>query len=262
MVKVFADTHPGIVRDHNEDSYLIFIPSDERDKRLKGALFAVADGVGGRAKGEVASRLALETLKDRYYEKNTTSPLQALKEALIEAHKRLLKISSESPEHRGMATTCATLVITPKGGFLGHVGDSRCYLYRDGELILLTEDHTLASLLLKEGKIKPEEAAVHPQRHILTQALGAGDFIKPQLRFVRYKRSDIFLLCSDGLYDVVSDKAIKSAIESKGLDAGILLIKMANQAGGPDNITVVLVEVEEDIGTESDVPVVVSDDSP
>jgi len=252
MFKVFADTHVGKVRKHNEDSYLVFVPSDEKDKRLKGALFAIADGVGGRAKGEVASKLALETLKNYYYMKDTTSPSWALKEAFLEAHRKILKVSFELPEHKGMATTCTALVITAKGAFLGHVGDSRCYLYENRELTLLTEDHTFIHTLLKNGKINLKRAAVHPKRHVLTQALGVGDSIKPQLLSVKYKKNDFFLLCSDGLHDVVSDKAIKTAIEFKGIEAGPLLIEMANRAGGPDNITVVLVELKKDIETEFD----------
>jgi len=248
MFKVFAATHTGLVRKHNEDSYIVFIPSDTETMVNKGALFAVADGVGGRAKGEIASKLALKTLKETYYFSENTSPIpELLKMSFLKAHEHIMSTSYKFPECRGMATTCTALIITTKEAYLAHIGDSRCYLFRNGELTCLTEDHTLISMLLKSGKIKSEEAKKHPKRHMLVQALGATNNIKPQIIKFFYKTGDIFLLCSDGLYDVVSEEIIKDFLKNKSIEAGDDLIEMANKAGGPDNITVLLIKIEEKI---------------
>lgn len=245
MFKVFAATHTGLVRRHNEDSYVVYIPSDRETIINKGALFAVADGVGGRAKGDIASKLALKIVKETYYSSENTAPIpELLKRSFLKAHEHILSTSYKFPECNGMATTCTALIITTSEGYLAHVGDSRCYLYREGNLICLTEDHTLIAMLLKSGKIKPEEAKTHPKRHILVQALGATNNLNPQIIKLYYKTGDIFLLCSDGLYDVVSEEVIKEILKNKDVEAGDMLIEMANKAGGPDNITVLLIKIE------------------
>ncbi len=245
MFKVFADTNPGRVRSHNEDAYLVFMPPGGEGSQ-KGALFAVADGVGGHAKGEVASSLGLKTLKEVYFS-SPLPPMDALLEGIKAAHQKILSLANSSPAYKGMATTCTAIVLGPYGGYMVHVGDSRCYLFRNGALWQLTEDHTLVNQLVLQGKISKNQAFSHPQKHVLTKALGIGSFLKPQVATLRYQQGDIFLLCTDGLHDVVDRERILEILKSRDIiEAGALLINIANEAGGPDNITVVLVQVEGD----------------
>jgi protein phosphatase len=224
-------TDPGRRRRRNEDSYVIDPP-----------LFAVADGMGGAQAGEVASKLAAGAVKER----------GADVESLIqEANRRVHQRSLEDPNTSGMGTTLTVAEVEDGVVSIGHVGDSRAYLVRDGNLEQLTEDHSLVGELMRTGKLSAEEAETHPQRSMITRALGTDPNVDVDIFSVEPRTGDLFLLCSDGLTSMVDDREILRVVEEKRGDLDGLvkaLIKAANKGGGEDNITVIAFE----IGDEDD----------
>lgn len=232
-VAVGSSTHPGQVRDNNEDSFLV-------DERL--ALFAVADGLGGHQAGEIASRDALEAMRA------AVAGGAPLNEAILAANRSVYERAAADESLRGMATTVTAVV--PAGGaavLIGQVGDSRAYLLRDGELHRLTEDHSLVEELVREGRITPEQAAVHPQRAIITRALGLDPNVEVDLSTTDVRAGDRLVLCSDGLTTMVREREIEQVARSETdpLRAAERLVDRANEAGGEDNITVVVLDVLE-----------------
>lgn len=232
-VAVGSSTHPGQVRDNNEDSFLV-------DERL--ALFAVADGLGGHQAGEIASRDALEAIRA------AIAGGAPLNEAILAANRSVYERAAADEALRGMATTVTAVV--PAGGaavLIGQVGDSRAYLLREGELHRLTEDHSLVEELVREGRITPEQAAVHPQRAIITRALGLDPNVEVDLSTTDVQAGDRVVLCSDGLTTMVREREIEQIARSEPdpARAADRLVDSANQAGGEDNITVVVVDVLE-----------------
>jgi len=221
-------TDPGRRRRRNEDSYVIDPP-----------LFAVADGMGGAQAGEVASKLAAGAVKER----------GADVESLIqEANRRVHQRSLEDPSTSGMGTTLTVAAVEDGVVSIGHVGDSRAYLVRDGSLDQLTEDHSLVGELVRSGKLSPEEAETHPQRSMITRALGTDPDVDVDIFAVEPRPGDLFLLCSDGLTTMVDDREILRLVgEKRGDLAGLVkaLIKAANKGGGEDNITVIAFEIGE-----------------
>lgn len=244
-VKFGVKTDIGKVRGKNEDGYLALNLFSQE----KGFLFAVADGMGGHLGGEVASSLSLRYLKQTFQKKPPPKGLnlkQALNQAFQKASQTIFSKSLENPQLRGMGTTLTALILGPNKSYLAQVGDSRCYLLRQGELKQLTEDHSLVWQMVKEGKLSPEEAETHPLRSILTRALGTESQVKVDFFSLTPKPQDKILLCSDGLNIMLKDEEIK-AILDKELPPQELsedLVKAANFRGGLDNITVILVELE------------------
>ena len=221
-------TDPGRRRRRNEDSYVIDPP-----------LFAVADGMGGAQAGEVASKLAAGAVKER----------GADVESLVqEANRRVHQRSLEDPNTSGMGTTLTVASVEDGVVSIGHVGDSRAYLVRDGSLEQLTEDHSLGGELMRTGKLSAEEAETHPQRSMITRALGTDPNVDVDLFSVDPRDGDLFLLCSDGLTSMVDDREILRLVGEKRGDLDDLvkaLIKAANKGGGEDNITVIAFEIGE-----------------
>lgn len=230
---VGSSTDPGRVRDQNEDSFLV-------DERL--GVFAVADGLGGHRGGEVASRAALEAVRA------AIAGGAPLHEAILTGNRSVYERALTDEALRGMATTITA--VTPAGGavvLIGQVGDSRAYLLRDGVLHRLTEDHSLVEELVREGRITPEQAAVHPQRAIITRALGLDPDVEVDLSTAEVQAGDRIVLCSDGLTTMVRDRDIERIARSQPdpARAADLLVESANTAGGEDNITVVVLDVLE-----------------
>jgi PPM family protein phosphatase len=219
-------TDPGRRRRRNEDSYVIDPP-----------LFAVADGMGGAQAGEVASKLAAGAVKER----------GADVESLVqEANRRVHQRSLEDPNTTGMGTTLTVAAVEDGVVSIGHVGDSRAYLVRDGNLEQLTEDHSLVGELMRTGKLSAEEAETHPQRSMITRALGTDPNVDVDIFSVEPRDGDLFLLCSDGLTSMVDDREILRLVGEKRGDLDDLvkaLIKAANKGGGEDNITVIAFEI-------------------
>jgi protein phosphatase len=229
----------GRVRENNEDA--VFMDEEH-------GIFLLADGMGGAAGGEIASALAVgaayDVLRGRLPRTDALSLPRLLADALASAQSALLKRSLREPDLAGMGTTLEIMVVKDREAFLCHVGDSRVYLLRNGELRQLTRDDNMASLLMEQEHLSPE--AVPPQaRHILTQAVGASDTLVPEIRTVEVRENDIFLICSDGLTGMLTDPEIAEILRlcRDGLDkAAATLVREANERGGFDNVSLILVE--------------------
>jgi len=237
VIAASAQTDTGRRRRRNEDAFVCEPP-----------LFAVADGMGGAQAGEVASRLAAESLREQDLG-DLPSPERTV-ELIREANRRVYAYSSENAATRGMGTTMTIALVEGSVVTIGHVGDSRAYLLRDDQLTQLTQDHSLVAELVRSGRLSAKEAESHPRRSVITRALGTDSEVEVDVFSLRAEKRDVFLLCSDGLTSMVSDEEIARLLVSARDDlgeAGKKLIAAANQAGGEDNITVVLFEPEDGV---------------
>ncbi len=240
-IEVSVQSDIGCLRQNNEDSFGYWEPEDDQQFLRKGRLAVVADGMGGYEGGQEASRLAVETLLEVYRDFGGDDPQAALVEALQAAHEQIRQYSFAHPELRGMGTTCTAAAIVQDALYYVHVGDTRLYLIRDGQITRVTRDHSYVGRLVESGMISQEEAETHPQRNILTAALGTNpDLIMDSPgRPEPLRPEDVLLICSDGLWGQVRDSEILDAVENKSAEqAGRKLIELARERGGPDNITV------------------------
>jgi serine/threonine protein phosphatase PrpC len=232
----------GKQRVHNEDRFIL-LPEFN--------VFAVADGMGGHQSGEVASRLAASTIA--LYFRNGSglerSVRDSLRAAVTQANAKIFTRADDSRAHRGMGTTIVAAAYDPHGAelFIAHAGDSRCYRMRRGEILQLTRDHSLvADALLERPDLSESDLAYLP-RNVITRALGIGPSVDVDLRAERVELGDVYLLCSDGLHSLVADKEIAAIIAGHPVltDACMALIGQANDNGGKDNITAVLIRIED-----------------
>jgi PPM family protein phosphatase len=241
--RVAAVTDPGRKRRRNEDAYVVEPP-----------LFAIADGMGGAQAGEIASRLATAALREGGGVE--TGGEQRIVDLIQEANRRVYDRSSTDPNTSGMGTTITVALVEDGSVAFGHVGDSRAYLIRDASMEQLTEDHSLVNELLKTGRLSREEAEVHPQRSVITRALGTDPDVDVDTFTVPARTGDLFVLCSDGLTDMVSEHSILSVVERNrnDIEAALrALVKAANRGGGQDNITVVAFEImDEPLASDGD----------
>lgn len=240
-------TDTGLVREHNEDSVLFFAPEDDEVRRQKGVLAIVADGVGGKNAGEVASSIATTIIRQTYYEDDRSiSLLESFRESVQEANQQIRDASKLNADYDGMATTCTALVLYQDRAAIAHVGDSRAYMLRGDDFTQLTRDHSLANDLLAQGLITEEEAKHHPQSNVITRALGTQKDIEVDVVEVPVLEiGDCFCLCSDGLSNLVSDREISQILSSRNpLDGCEDLVDLARQRGGYDNISVLIVKVD------------------
>ena len=236
---VASDT--GRKRRRNEDNYVVAPP-----------LFAVADGMGGAQAGEVASRLAASTLEGGE-EAAALRGVERVAALIREANRRVYERANSDPSASGMGTTMTVAVVEGMTVAIGHVGDSRAYLVRDGSMEQLTDDHSLVNELLKSGKLSPEEAQAHPQRSVITRAVGTDPDVDVDAFTIEAHDGDVFLLCSDGLTDMVEDEDILDLLDRHGddLDRAVkALVAAANRGGGEDNITAVAFRVAPDAAAE------------
>jgi serine/threonine protein phosphatase PrpC len=233
-------TDPGLIRAYNQDSYYI---------DPTGRFFIVADGMGGHAGGEEASRIATAEIR-LYLEKNwqsSESSSKLLEQALSTANQAIVQDQQKHPERSDMGTTAVVLVIRPsESPVCGHVGDSRLYRLRESQLQQITEDHTWIAKAMKMGDINADEARIHPYRHVLSSCLGREDLNQIDIQLMNLENGDRLLLCSDGLTEELIDEQILERINDvTSLEqAAQSLVEAANEQGGHDNITVVLVSVE------------------
>ena len=232
----YARTDPGRKRRGNEDAYVCRPP-----------LFAIADGMGGAQAGEVASALAAEALTDMQANGTGERRVAAL---IQEANRRVHERASTDASTSGMGTTITVALVEDDGAVtFGHVGDSRAYLLRNGKLEQLTDDHSLVAELVRRGELSPAEAEVHPQRSVITRALGTDPDIDVDTFTFRAQPGDLFLICSDGLSDMLDHDMIASILLTHRDDleaASKALVQGANRAGGEDNISAVLFEIADD----------------
>ncbi len=233
-------TDVGCVREVNEDSGKYVYPNDPHTLATKGVLFIVADGMGGHTAGEVASSTAVDIVSDIYYS-DGNDPTQALKRAFREANKAIHNASQDNEELSGMGTTCTALVLLNNSAIAAHVGDSRIYLVREGEIYVMTEDHSAVMEMVKRGWITQEQARYHPDKNVILRAMGTQSDIDVATWEEPFpvKTGDRFLLCSDGLYDLVEDAELKDAVLNYHPQRACEhLVNVAKERGGHDNITV------------------------
>jgi len=198
-------TDVGCVRENNEDSYAYWEPENDELFRRLGRLAVVADGMGGYRGGEIASQLAVETVKNVYANSGESDVQKRLLSAFAEAHRRIQERARANPELSEMGTTCTAFAVVQGQSYFAHVGDSRLYLLRDRKLSLLTRDHTLMARWIQNGVISAEEAERHPQRHVLTAALGVPEGIQPDCSPapIQVQPGYVLMLCTDGLWGQV-----------------------------------------------------------
>lgn len=245
-IKVAVLSDLGNIRTNNEDTGLFYKVADADVLREKGYLLLVADGMGGHNAGEVASRMAGEIISREYFsEKNKAGVEKNLAKAFTLANKTIYEKARADASFSGMGTTCTALVVIDTTVYYAHVGDSRAYIQKGDTISQITEDHTYVQELVNKGDITSAEAATHPKRNILTNAMGT----KPELRIdtgqcpLRFETNDRLLVCSDGLYDYFTDAEMNALLKQGDLKTvATVLIGQAKAQGGHDNITVVLAE--------------------
>ncbi len=267
-VQSFLRTDVGMVREHNEDNATV---------DPAGAFFIVADGMGGHAAGEVASAMAVDEVRKNLdaareqIEKFAEAPSDEGRRALVsllessvqKAHQAVFERGGREADKKGMGTTLEVVLIAGGEAFVAHVGDSRTYLMRGGAAAQVTTDHTVAEVLVIEGKLTPDEARLSPLRTILVNAIGVSPDVGVELAHIKLRQGDKVLLCSDGLHDYYpSDAELANLLVEKAGDEGLVrLVELAKERGGHDNITGILVEVIEGTPVAEDEELVVSDDS-
>jgi len=243
----------GRKRKGNEDS--LFVNPEQH-------LFVVADGMGGHAAGEIASKVAVESINEFVcltggdeeitwpfgLDENISYDGNRLKTAIRYANRKVLEATKEKSEYEGMATTVAAVLVDGDTANLGHVGDSRVYLMRDGEITQLTSDHSWVNEQIQSGVISPDQARTHPLRNVVTRALGGKPDLQVDMQQHKAKAGDMLLLCSDGLTTMITDEDIARVVREAGGDvekAAQALVASANAKGGEDNITVLLIRFDE-----------------
>ena len=232
MSKVYHATHVGKVRKNNEDA-LIFIEPET---------FVVADGMGGAAAGEIASQMLVDTAKN--FLPNVPEPWSEdiLKKTILKANAAILRTAAENENYRGMGTTATILHIYDGRAYFAHVGDSRIYRLKNNQLEQITEDHSYVEELVRRGELTPEEARFHPLKNLLTQAVGVIEEIEVDTASFPVESGDIFLLCTDGLTNMISDETIAEILRESASPVDDL-IAAALQNGGHDNISAIVAVV-------------------
>jgi serine/threonine protein phosphatase PrpC len=231
----------GCQRENNEDQFAYWEPDADEEFARKGRLAIVADGMGGHEGGQEASRIAVETIQEVFAETPDSDAQSLLAIGFQIAHERILEYAAGHPELHGMGTTATAIALLGNQLYYAHVGDSRLYLVRGTHISRLTHDHSYVGRLVESGVISAAEAEIHPQRHILTAALGAGAELWPEIppQAVELQEGDVLILCTDGLWSLLSENEIQTVvIESEPPEACRALIQMTRDRGGPDNITV------------------------
>ena len=245
---VKSATDLGLKRTQNEDSHGLWAPEDDSERDRRGVLMVVADGMGGSQAGVVASRLAVDTVIKSYEEADGGDLLENLQSAVLAANEAVHAESQAHPDLTGMGTTCTAVVVQDRHALVAHVGDSRAYLVRDAHIRKLTRDHSLVAQLVQRRELTPEQARLDPRRNVVTRSVGVGPEVEVDAERldVPLLRGDTLLLCSDGLHGLVGDDELAEVASGQNLDEACAeLIAMANDRGGPDNITVVLARVED-----------------
>jgi serine/threonine protein phosphatase PrpC len=245
-VEIASLTDVGRQRLNNEDSFIYWEPESDDDFARKGRLAVIADGMGGYEGGQEASRLAVETVRCIYDRDFNDDPQATLVAGLRSAHDTIQRYAVEHPQFAGMGTTCTAISIVNSRLHFAHIGDSRLYLLRAGATSRLTRDHSYVGRLVESGIVRSEDAESHPQRHILTAALGSGREIVPHTpeQPVLLEEGDILILCTDGLWSVVGEaELVRIALAESPAEACLKLVNAALARGGPDNVTVLVLRI-------------------
>lgn len=246
-MNTYSITDVGRVRSMNQDRYSNYF-------HPRFSLFLLADGMGGHNAGEVAAAMAIDACREYFMKDKERSDYEALLTEAVEAANLAIYEKGESiSEYRRMGTTICAAVIADRQLTIAHVGDSRIYLFRDGKLLQLTQDHSLVADMVRQGLLTPEQALVHPDRNTLTRAVGTNETIAVDTRTLSLSAGDRLLLCSDGLTKMMDTEAIEAilAAEPVAREAAEMLVKQANDNGGADNITLTLYDIGGDDEADS-----------
>lgn len=246
-VRVAHRTDPGCVRTVNEDSYLVFEPQDPLMQAARGRLFVVADGMGGSAGGDKASRMVVKATREAFYDEDEDLKVsEALVRSVQHANRSIFEYARLNEACRGMGSTCSAVVLHGRHAHFGHVGDSRVYLVRDHRILQLTDDHSRVAQMIRDGELSPEEATSHPERNVVMRWLG----LNPQVTVdvpphpLELKAGDRMLMCSDGLTSHVSDVELLRQIDQRDPRQAVdRLVELARSRGGSDNITAIIIHV-------------------
>ena len=239
--EVALRTDIGRKRARNEDCGAYVIPEDAETFAGKGALFVIADGMGGHAMGDVASDITVRTVREAYYRYSVGDVTTALTDAIQQAH---AAIQRQAPPDVLMGSTCVAAVVQDEIAYVANVGDSRAYLVRDGEIRQISRDHSLVAELVRAGLLTEEQARTHEQRNIIYRSLGGPGEVEVDLFTEQVRDGDTLVLCSDGLSALVEDDELRAVVEGCEPEESVrTLIERANERGGPDNITAVVARV-------------------
>ncbi|MGV8904985.1 MAG: Stp1/IreP family PP2C-type Ser/Thr phosphatase [Acetobacterium sp.] len=244
-MKCAYGSNVGLLRKVNQDA---FLAATIKNVDRISYVFAVADGLGGHLSGEIASRTAVDFIKNNLSKIHNYFDPEEMMSFVNDINQELKKIGDDEPARLGMATTLTMCILDGNDLCICHVGDSRAYIITKDEITRLTKDHSLVQILIDEGKITPEEAEIHPQKNVITRALGTDVSVK--VDFYRYEINPeaAYLICSDGLFNLVSDSEMQTIVNENSLeDSAKMLIDLANKNGGNDNITVVLFKPMEEV---------------
>ena len=245
-VKFVARSEIGHARENNEDKFDFYEPDEAPLLAARGSVYLVCDGMGGHNAGQIASELAAKQFLHAYYHLGGAAQ-EAARHAILQAHHYIAEMASKIPSRYGMGTTLTALILKQDEGVLAHVGDSRCYRLRADVFEQLSRDHTLVARLVEQGIIPPEQARYHPQRNVIRQAVGVADPtepLEPDIETFALQAGDLYLLCSDGLTDMVDDAEIEAILRDEPpTRAAWRLVDRALANGGRDNVTVVLVQI-------------------
>ncbi len=239
-------TDVGCHRENNEDNYAYWEPQDDAAFQRLGRLAVVADGMGGAEGGQHASRIAVEAVCELYSSSPETDPQQRLLASFHGANSRVQQEAQAKPMLHGMGTTLTACALVGSSLYFAHIGDSRLFLVRNGEARQLSRDHSLVARLIESGTIRPEDAESHPQKHVLTAAIGVVEELEPDIPAapVDLKPADVLVLCSDGLWGQMTPAEIAKIVSASApKDACKALVQLAKERGGPDNITVQILRV-------------------
>ena len=259
-LSISAISHPGMSGKNNEDYYLVSSYQVSHSNKTPSVLVVLADGVGGHNAGEVAAKIASETITNIIAESDATRPLQTLETAIIEAGREVSRTATETHQYLGMGSTCACAWVIENRLYIGSVGDSRIYIIRNRSIQQLSTDHTWVQEAIEHGIIERSEAKDHPQAHVIRRYLGSQRNVIPDLRLrlregetdeqalenqgLKLKTRDTLLLCSDGLTDLVDDNEILEILQNNTNEQAVnYLVALANERGGHDNITIVTIEM-------------------
>ena len=243
-IRFGAKTNLGRVRENNEDKFDFFIPDGNHILAARGCLYAVADGMGGHAAGQIASEYALNVTIRAYYSDTTSELEQALRRAVEQANLLIHEAANALPERNSMGTTLTCAVVREDDLYVAQVGDSRAYVFRDGVLRQMTEDHSWVFEQVKRGAMTPEEAECSPFKNLITRSLGTVPEVEVDIFHESLSEGDIVLLCSDGLSGMLSDEEIAETLAGRSPSLStLMLVEKANEAGGRDNITAVVLQI-------------------
>jgi len=244
-LEVAGCSERGSVRQRNEDFFAYYLPQDPDRRAQDGALFVIADGVGGGTAGNAASAEATNVLLQEYYfSRRQRSPRRRLAMAFDRVAAHLFSLAADNPAFAGMQTTLTALLLRGEGWWCAHVGDSKLFLLRDGQIRQLTRDHSLVQEMVRWSILRRQDIPRHPARHILTRSLGPEPFVRPDTAGGRWLAGDTFLLCTDGLVEHVAVEELATWVQIEGVAGAVRrAVDVANLRGGTDNLTLLVVRV-------------------